>query len=158
MRDDPAQDTGLPDWLTGATPEDERARQLLEQTPLPATQGAPSPGPNDDLAWLDEFIKDGVTPGSAPPQALTQNRQPRVTRVSSPANQPGAVPPGAVPPGAAPSTPTIATPPPAPAPQNHLLGRFNFQSLPAWWNAQAQRRSAAKRDRPSGALPAWLRE
>ena len=148
MRDDPAQDTGLPDWLTGATPEDERARQLLEQTPLPATQGAPSPGPNDDLAWLDEFIEDGVTPGSARPQAFTQSRQPRVTRVSSPANQPAA----------APRTPTISSPPPAPAPQNHLLGRFNFQSLPAWWNAQVQRRSSANGDRPSGVLPAWLRE
>lgn len=148
MRDDPAQDTGLPDWLTGATPEDERARQLLEQTPLPATQGVPSPGPNDDLAWLNEFIEDGAAPGSARPQALTQSRQPRVTRVSSPANQPAA----------APSTPTISSPPPAPAPQNHLLGRFNFQSLPAWWNAQVQRRSAANGDRPSGVLPGWLRE
>ena len=151
MRDDRAPTAGLPDWLTGATPEDERARQLLEQEPHLPAGGGPSPGANEDLAWLDEFIEDEGTPGSASPQALTQSRTPRVTRVSSPANQPASAPPGAA---APPSTPPIAAPPP----QNHLLGRFNFQSRPAWWNAQLQWRSPAKGDCPSGVLPAWLRE
>lgn len=142
MRADPA----LPDWLTGLTQEDTRARELQDQQALPPESGARPADPHDDLAWLDEFTNPPAAQGhisSSPPPAFAQSRPPRVTRVSSsPAT-----------PTAQPATTSISSPPPTAATPSHHPGRFTFRRLPAWWQAQDERRS-----RSSGPHPAWLRE
>ncbi|MCY4009815.1 MAG: hypothetical protein OXF22_08725 [Anaerolineaceae bacterium] len=136
----------LPHWLTGRSEEDERAHQLLQASPAQA---------NDDLAWLDEFLTapPDADEGSAPPLLSSQNRPPRVTRVSSSAPTPSAPPTPA----------TVSARPPAPSAASHPPARFSFRNQPAWWQTLDERkhRSHAKHPRGEpqrGVLPAWMRE